>query len=175
MAQKVARFDRAAVETLSPVNNEPKAVIVSIGDKVKKHLTDIIVSVTDGGIAAPAIGTQYWLRIIVCASVGQLMSSTLNYAEFSPFETSSMSEGIGNGNLTPSLGNVYYDQIHILPQNQHIAFNDPIDVDESEDLVVAASFAVASGETVSTAAAKAVHLQISGWITQSVQNNFEQR
>lgn len=175
MAQKTARYDRAAVATLSPVANEPKAVVVSIGDRVKKHLTDIIVSVTDGGVAAPAIGTEYYVRVIVCASVGQLLSTTLNYAEFSPFETASMSEGVGNSNLAPSLGNVYYDQIHVLPYNQHIAFNDPIDVDESEDLVVAASFAVASGETVATATGKAVHLQISGWINQSVQNNFEQR
>lgn len=175
MAQRTARFDRAAVATLSPIANEPKAVCVSIGDRVKKHLTDIIVSVTDGGAAAPAIGTEYYVRVIVCGKVGELLSTTLNYAEFSPFETSSMSEGVGNGNLTPSIGNVYYDQIHVLPHNQHIALNDPIDVDDSEDLVVAASFAVGSGETVATATGKAVHLQISGWIDNSVQNNFEQR
>lgn len=176
MARQTSRFNRPSVANLSPVAGEAKVVVCSVTDRVKKYLSDIIVSCAYavGGTAAPPIGQEQYLRIIVCENIGRLMDLNLSYAEFNPFDTVSVSEVIGS-TLAPTLGNIYYDQVHILPSNNHIEFKSPIAIDEGSDLIVAASYAVASGETITTAVAKCVHLSISGWIDNSVQNNFELR
>lgn len=176
MARQTSRFNRPSVANLSPVAGEAKAVVCSVTDRVKKYLTDIIVSCTYpvGGTAAPPIGQEQYLRIIVCENVGRLMDTNLSYVEFNPFDSVSVTE-VNGSTLAPTLGNIYYDQVHILPSNNHIDFRTPIAIDESSDLIVAASYAVASAETITTAVAKCVHLSISGWIENSVQNSFEQR